>query len=108
MAVTYLRGVQKGRLSASIAPIAQSRTYPNRVAGTSPPPLYASGAQLPVAGMDHIDSCAYLLCIYSKEYGAVKWSTDPSWTVDTYLRNLLPEHIRKIRNTMKRAAVMCL
>ncbi|KAJ7869400.1 hypothetical protein B0H13DRAFT_1896702 [Mycena leptocephala] len=42
-----------------------------------------------------------------EEYGAVKWSTDPSWTVGTYLRNVLPEHIRKIRNTMKRERQLC-
>ncbi|KAJ7818369.1 hypothetical protein B0H13DRAFT_1922289 [Mycena leptocephala] len=39
MAVTYLRGVRKRRLFASIT---QSRTYPNWVAGASPPPLYKS------------------------------------------------------------------
>jgi hypothetical protein len=83
MARTYLRGVRRRRLSASIT---QSGTYPNWVAGASPPPLYMSGALLPVGGMDHIN---YLLCIYSKEHRAVKWSTDPSRTAGTYLRNLL-------------------
>jgi hypothetical protein len=90
MAITYLRGVRKRR---SFASITQSGNYPNWVAGASPPPLYVSGALQPVDGIDHIN---YLLCIYSKEHGAVKWSTDPSQTAGTYLRNL-PDQGRVFR-----------
>ncbi|KAJ7909056.1 hypothetical protein B0H13DRAFT_1878075 [Mycena leptocephala] len=39
----------------------------------------------------------------TKEHGAVKWSTDPSQTAGTYLRNLLPDQGRVFRQLQARS-----
>ncbi|KAJ7912777.1 hypothetical protein B0H13DRAFT_2474008 [Mycena leptocephala] len=88
-----------GRMKASGLRGSSSRAYCHPSCAL-PPPLYTSGARLPVDGMDHIN---YLLCIYSKEHGAVKWSTDPSQTAGTYLRNLLPDQGRVFRQLQARS-----
>ncbi|KAJ7912776.1 hypothetical protein B0H13DRAFT_2474006 [Mycena leptocephala] len=95
---------EQARLLESIATSGCTASPPLRAIATVS--LY--GNNLPKRGAEEEVICfhysVWKLCKLGscKEHGAVKWSTDPSQTAGTYLRNLLPDQGRVFRQLQAR------